>query len=534
MPLTQPNTMLQLLREITQAINASTDLSETLDVVVRRTDDALHVDSCSLYLLDPDGTTLRLLASTGLHPDVFGAATLRVGEGLTGSAVSRNMPIYAADAQNDPLFVRVPGAKEMIYQSLLAIPLLSGGVRVGAMNVQTLVAREFNAHDIASLELIGDLAAGAIARAQLVENQQRRLDDLQTVAKLSEAMTSPLYLDEMLKLVTESITRAMGVPVCSVFLLNDDKDGLDAYAADRTTLNYHNMPVVPLAGSVIGSVAQSGKSRYVPNVLNERDFYNQQMAKQAGIVSMQAVPLSVRDDCIGVMCVYTNERRKFTPKEVALLNTMANQTAMTLENSRLATNAAVVREMHHRIKNNLQSVAMLMRLQLREADKLSTEEVLRVNIDRIHSIAAVHEVLSEKGFRLVDVKDVLQRIARTTQQMTNPNHPVAIRVSGMSIEMRSKAATSLVLIVNELVQNAIEHGFGQHQGGTINISLGRNAKEHIIQVIDDGQGLPDTKTFRPNLGLQIAETLCEEDLQGSLTFKRLAIGTEAMIRIPKN
>ncbi len=531
---TLPHSMLQTLHEIVQAINTSVDLDEMLTAVVKKTGAALGADSCSLYLLDPDGVTLRLSASTGLATTVFGSATLRVGEGLTGTAVSRNAPVFAADAQASPLFVHVPGAKELGFQSLLAIPLHSGGKPVGALNVQTIQPRKFDAQDTAILELVGDLAGGAIDKVQLVENQQKRLEELQTVAQLSEAMTSPLYLDEMLNLVTESITRAMDVGVCSIFLLNDDKNGLDVHSTSRTTLNYHNMPTVPIDGSVVGSVAVTGQARYVANVAHEPDFYNQQMAKQAGIFSMQAVPLSVRDQLIGVLSVYTARPHVFTDKEVSLLNTMANQTALTLENSRLATNAAVVREMHHRIKNNLQSVAMLMRLQLREADKLSTAEVLRVNIDRIHSIAAVHEVLSEKGFRLVGIKDVLQRIVRSTSQMTNPNHPIEISVGGVPFELPSRAATSLVLVVNELVQNSIEHGFGATQGGTIRISLGRSSDDFIIQVIDDGQGLPPEAEFKPNLGLQIADSLCVEDLLGTLTFKRLPLGTEATVRIPKD
>ena len=103
-------------------------------------------------------------------------------------------------------------------------------------------------------------------------------------------------------------------------------------------------------------------------------------------------------------------------RSIILFSTLANQTALAIENARLITNAAVIREMHHRIKNNLQTVAMLMQIQLPEADQLDTAEVLVTNIHRIQSIATVQIMLSEKGFRLVDLRDVLLRIARATEQ----------------------------------------------------------------------------------------------------------------------
>src|SRR6185503_17394572 len=112
-----------------------------------------------------------------------------------------------------------------------------------------------------------------------------------------------------------------------------------------------------------------------------------------------SVPLVVRDKVIGVLNCFTAELRAFTPEQIALFSTLANQTALALENGRLVTNAAVVREMHHRIKNNLQTVVMLMRMQVAEANgELSAPDVLHQSINRIQSIAAVHEVLSEQGF----------------------------------------------------------------------------------------------------------------------------------------
>jgi two-component sensor histidine kinase len=188
--------------------------------------------------------------------------------------------------------------------------------------------------------------------------------------------------------------------------------------------------------------------------------------------------------------------------------------------------------MHHRIKNNLQTVAMLMQLQLPEAERLATRDVLLSNIHRIRSIAAVHEILSEQGFRLVNVKAVLERIAQTTMtSVARPDQDVAITVRGDNLLLPSRAATALAIVANELVQNSLEHAFAGRETGAIEISLARTPDALIVLVRDDGVGLPEK--LEHNLGLEIAGTLVQEDLHGTLQFNRLPRGAEVCIRLPR-
>jgi two-component sensor histidine kinase len=211
-------------------------------------------------------------------------------------------------------------------------------------------------------------------------------------------------------------------------------------------------------------------------------------------------------------------------------------------------NAAIVREMHHRVKNNLQTVAMLLRLQMSGGREVSAQEVLHESINRILSIAAVHEVLSQKGFRLVDVKDVIERIvAAITQNMLQPDKDIQITVEGEEVSLSSQPATSLALAVNELIQNAVEHAFVGRNQGVIAIKLTQDRKRLSVEVTDDGVGFPvgyDGRGAAPprSLGLQIVETLVEEDLKGEFTLTQVRDcklemsnrkGTKALIRIPR-
>ncbi|MCA9981391.1 MAG: GAF domain-containing protein, partial [Anaerolineales bacterium] len=408
---------------------------------------------------------------------------------------------------------------------------------LGALNVQTVRPHDYTAEEVELLQLIADLAAGALAKAQLHDSQHRQLEELQMLAQLSAVVNAPQYLDDLLKIVTDMAAQSMNAAVCSLFMLNEEEEQLELRSARRRHGRYQHRPPLPLGQGVIGQVALTGQALNVPDVQSSDLYLGKELAQEEGLCSMLAVPLQVRGRIIGVLSCYTDTPHEFTEEQTSLFMTLANQTALAIENARLVTNAAVVREMHHRIKNNLQTVAMLMRLQMRDAEtnKLSTAEVLELSISRIQSIAAVHEVLSEKGFRLVDVLDVLQRIAQMTQQsMTHPHQQIEIKVHGDTLALPSKAATSLALVVNELILNALEHGFHGRGQGMIDVSLGRSADEYIILVRDNGRGFPADLEQKQGLGLDIATTLVSEDLHGRIKFNHPPTGAEVSIRLPRN
>src|SRR5574337_942248 len=125
------------LRAISQAIGAALDLDSTLQLITKTASTVMGMDSCSIYLLDPAEEFLVLKASTGLAEDAVGRARLRVGEGLTGWAIREGQPVASSDAASDPRFVYLPETREYHFQSLAAVPLVSGGRVIGAINVQT-------------------------------------------------------------------------------------------------------------------------------------------------------------------------------------------------------------------------------------------------------------------------------------------------------------------------------------------------------------------------------------------------------------
>jgi len=173
----------------------------------------------------------------------------------------------------------------------------------------------------------------------------------------------------------------------------------------------------------------------------------------------------------------------------------------------------------------------LLRMQASNGSALTTEDVLHISVNRILSIAAVHEVLAQEGFRLVNVKEVTERIVHiVAQNMLRPDLQTEIHVEGEPLILPSKPATSLALVINELLQNALEHAFVGRVSGTVQINLGHGPKDFVVEVADDGVGLPEEKPA--SLGLEIVETLVREDLRGQLEFNSTSSGTQALIRFP--
>ena len=545
--LDQKTAQLAALREIGRAINAAWDLQATLELITRKMAEVMGMDSCSIYLLDEAGEYLVLEATTGLAPEAVGHARLRLGEGLTGWAAQAGEPVGVADATRDPRFKYLPETRESAFQSLLAVPLVNQGRVIGAMNVQTRTHHQYGTDEVELLSLIGDLAAGALEKAMLYERMQRQIAELSTLAEVSETVTSPLYLDEMLGLIVDMAARVMRAKVCSLMLLDEERSLLVLRATQSLSPAYRDKPPLKMGEGIAGHVAQTGQPMVVEDVRRDHRYRYGDVARQEGFCSLLCVPLRVRERVIGVLNCYTGEPHTSTPQEIGLFQTLANQTALAIENARLVVNTAVVREMHHRVKNNLQTIAMLLRLQLGEG-RGGGEEALRESINRILSIAAVHEVLSEKGFRLADVKQVLTQVAQNvTQNMLYPHKDLRVEVRGDEITLPSRSATALTIAVNELVQNALKHAFVGRDEGRITVTL-RNRPPGLrpeaqsegfeVEVQDDGVGLSpggppprgrSAESPRQSLGLQIVETLVSQDLGGQLRIERGERGTCATI-----
>jgi len=197
---------------------------------------------------------------------------------------------------------------------------------------------------------------------------------------------------------------------------------------------------------------------------------------------------------------------------------------------------ATIREIHHRVKNNLQTVASLLRLQSRRLGSDEAREALGESVRRISSIALVHETLSQDSRQRVSFDKVANRlIDMVTTGLSDPDRPVRMELEGAAGELTAEVATPLALVLSELLQNAVEHAFPE-RGGEVWIRLDRRTAGLHLSVTDDGVGVPEgwDVLADANLGLQIAMTLVESELGGTLEVERAGPdgGTVAVAVLP--
>lgn len=218
----------------------------------------------------------------------------------------------------------------------------------------------------------------------------------------------------------------------------------------------------------------------------------------------------------------------FSPRERstvdAVLVLLHNATDAVQKQRELNVKSAIIQEIHHRVKNNLQTIAAILRIQARRARGDEARSYLGDAVNRILSVAVIHEFMSEDDAQPINIRDLCTRIAYQVKQVAgNPEQEVDIAIRGPNIRLPASQATPVALVINELVLNAIEHGLSGYSRGRIEIEL-RDLGD-TVQVIVQNSGSRLPPDFNPqqsgSLGLQIVYTLVTDDLKGSLQIESI-------------
>ena len=205
----------------------------------------------------------------------------------------------------------------------------------------------------------------------------------------------------------------------------------------------------------------------------------------------------------------------------------------------LKVKSAMIKEVHHRLKNNLQLLISVMRMQARRAQTQEARALLKEAMNRLLSMSVIHEALSYGEKDVLNLKDVITQIVPQTQtSMTDPQRHISIKVVEASdIILPTNKVTSCALVFNELLLNAVKHGFEEQQSGEIRIYL-HDLDDQVELIMDDtGSGLPEGFSPETNasIGLDIIRTLVQDDLKGTITFStRAEGGARAKLLFPKD
>ncbi len=462
---------LNLLTETIEAVNSTLDLQGVLALVATKVADALEADACFVYLYDERTNELILRATRGTHLDELSRRPrMRPGEGITGSAAAERAPVMlASQAHLDPRFKNFPNLPEDEYESILAVPILTrDGTLEGALNLRTREPRAFSEGEVDLVLAIAAQVAQSIEHAKLYAEAQRRVHELEALARISEAVSESLYLEESL----EAIVKAT----------------MDALAATGAAL-----------------VLDDGR-----------------IAWPEGSPDAHAIrqPLRWRGREIGELVA--DRSTPFSDDDRELLASIATHAAVALEHGRAVMRGVLAQEIHHRVKNNLQTVASLLRLQARSTDRIDPREALEHSVNRILAIAAVHELLTERRDEEVELADLIDRLRAMLVQGVGGGKDVLANLEPVSLP--GARATALALVFAELLQNALEHG-----GDRVRVELARRNGDVLLAIDDDGAGVPEDVSA--GTGLSIVRALVRDELRGTLNL-RSGDGTRVEVVFP--
>ena len=444
---------LRLLTETIAAVNSSLDLQEVLELVASKVSDALGTDACFVYLYDERADELVLRATHGSRvEEMTRTPRMRPGEGITGVAAAERAPVMIAESAHlDPRFKEFPNLPEDEYESILAVPILAREKLEGALNVRTRAARTFTDAEIDLLVAIASQVAQTIEHAKLYAAAQRRVVELEALARISEAVSESLYLEESLQAIVRTTMESLHATGAALVL----EDGKIAWPEGRPGAFAVRMPL-------------RWKRRQIGELVCDRDV-------------------------------------AFTDDDRALLEAIAHHAAVALEHGRAVMRGVLAQEIHHRVKNNLQAVASLLRLQAR-AEHVDARKALQDSVNRVLAIAAVHEVLTEHREDDVDLGELVDRLRAMLVQGIGAGKDVTAELEPVSLA--GQQATAVALVFTELFQNALEHG-----GSHVSIALAQRDGEVALTIADDGKGIQGNGS---GTGLSIVRALVKDELQGAL------------------
>lgn len=323
-----------------------------------------------------------------------------------------------------------------------------------------------------------------------------------------------------------------------------------------------------------GRVWASRRAAWIPNILADTNFLRAPIAAKIGLHAALAFPIEAEDDVTGVIVLYTRETRQPDPEllemaadiggrigqfterkraEEALRRAhdelelrvqkrtaelaQANATLQTeiAERKRAAeAEALLLRELNHRVRNNLATIVGLLSMELGRKRRWTAEEALKACIDRVQHLAAIHDLLAQDDFRELDLKRLVEKVAKAVVKGIGWEEHVKITVDAPPLRLPPKWLGSLALAANELITNALIHAFPSRHAGLIEVHVTERQEEIQLSVRDNGIGIPMTKEggWKKGVGLDIVASLVETDLQGQFQLRNDR-GTLATVRFPK-
>ncbi len=543
------------LQRINGVSNSSMDLDQTLEIITKVVAEELRAELCSIFFYDELQRMLTLRATNGPRPWGGLHFTLRLDEGYSGWVADQGRPLLVQDALSDPRFAVEARAYDSEYRGLLAAPIIFFGDTerlIGVISVQSTEARDFTSQERIFVEVVAGIIAINVENGRLHEQTdeqlRRKVHELATIHRVSSIIASTLNLNEVLQIIATQAVHLSGAERSCIFELDADRQHLHVVAhhgLDDTAVRGMHLQVGQCCA---GRTVESGLPTTAVDCCQEDKgcFIAHDPGVSPEIHSTLCVPLQVKQKVLGCICIYSSHRHLLSDEQMQLVITFANEAAIAIENARLyeetrqglELKSALLRELHHRVKNNLATVAGILSLQRRRTRSLEARDTLAESVNRVQGLAATHDLLSHEDVSEARVDDIARKIVGVANaNLRPPETQITFVVEPCPVVIPSRAVTILALVLNEMVSNAIKHGMAGVTEGTVTIRGYEEDGMVVVQVIDTGAGQKRWEALEEEnsegLGVSLIKNLIG-DLGGHYRLRRdeTTAQTVAEVRFP--
>ena len=559
---------LNALYQVGNILHSTLDPREALELIIREAARLMRASSGSVVLINPTTQLLEIHAAIGL-PKSAGQLRLRVGEGITGWVARHGKTARVGDARNDPRYV--PLRREV--RSELAAPLEVNGEVRGVLNVDSDRRDAFSEVDQETLEALALQASRVIQNTWLYEQLRLKARLFETLASVSQAINSTLSLDDALNVITREASVLMGARVCSLMLLDENREALELRSSYGAGESYIRNARIVVEESLLGIVVRRKKPVQVENVQVSSRYQRVEVAREEGLVAMLSVPLLFAGESIGTLSVYTAEPYIFSNEEVRILSALAELSAIAIEkarlyervvdveeqlrqNEKLSALGLLAAEVAHEIRNPLTVMKMLyhsLNLDFPEGDA-RTKDARIISEKMEHLNRIVEQILNfarstEPQLQEVNINDLIDELGLLVRHKLQHQNIRWVRKLDPDLPTVMGEATQLEQAFLNLILNAAE---AMARGGTLTIRTralkGKqeaSATQVEIDFVDTGEGmsaeqqvgafssvLSSTKEKGSGLGLAIVGRIIETHRGKIKLQSRAGKGTTVKVLLP--
>ncbi len=495
-----------VISEVGRRITSILAVDELLDQMVRLIQEAFNYYLVEIGLVEEDEVVFKARSGRNWGSQ-FESFRLKVGkEGVTGWVAESGESLLVPDVSQEPRYIKVTDTET---QSELVVPIKLKEQVTGVISVESDHLDAFDQSDVAMLQSLAHQAAIAIENARLFKAEQRRAEEFRVISEVGRRITSILAVDELLGEIARLLKETLGYYLVGIALIEEDELVFRAGAGAVWELPDFRPPRLKVGQEgITGWVAQSGEPLLVPDVSQEPHYYSLPQASE--IRSELAVPLETKEAVIGVLHVQSDHLNAFDESDLVMLQSLADQAALVIENAQLYEQAQQVatfeerqrlaRELHDSVTQALYGVTLYAEAAARLLSvgdaELATDHLREVRQTAQEALREMRLLIFELRPPVLEQEGLVVALETRLEAVEGRSGlETKFDVEG-EIQLPPDIEEELYRIAQEALNNALKHAQAQY----ITVHLCQEKRAVMLEVTDDGIGF-DTTTTREQGGL---------------------------------